>query len=90
MELQEAINRCKAACEAKAVAMGFSVQAGRDVFVGSITSDIERWSLENFLLWVLSMEALYGKMSHTGQKLLELYKECQEIIVLYGEIAKDS
>ncbi len=90
MELSEVTKRCRLACEAEAVSMGFSSSTGADMFYGHIKHDIENWSLDTFMLWVVEMQSLHGRFSRTGERLIDLYNKCHEIVVSYGKVAKET
>lgn len=86
MELPEVVERCRLACGAEAVAMGFSVQAGYDIHEGCIKDDLEKWSEDEFLDWAMELQVLYGKVSRTGYQLIALYNRCNEIMGQYAQL----
>ncbi|HEY9597428.1 MAG TPA: hypothetical protein V6D33_07130 [Cyanophyceae cyanobacterium] len=62
-----------------AQAMGFSAQAGYDLYQGCISRYQHNWSEERFCDWFFLMQCLHGNTSITGHQLSELYKRCKKI-----------
>jgi hypothetical protein len=51
MELEDAIVRCKLACEAEAVSRGFPPEAGSEIYDGCVADDLTGWSVDDFWEW---------------------------------------
>jgi hypothetical protein len=83
-EIEQVIEQCKQDCGDKAVAMGFSANAGYDIYEGCVNDDLQKWTEDRFYDWVLEIQMLYGKTSRAGEALIDLYNACNEIMGQYG------
>lgn len=88
MNQSEIKERCRSACGAEAVVMGFPDRAGYDIHDGCVADDFNNWSEDRFIGWVVQMQTLYGTVSPTGYLLIRLYEKCNEIMGFYGELAE--
>ena len=60
--------------------MGFSPEAGKDMFEGNLYDDLETWTEEQYFTWVFGMSKKY----HYRDDLLWLYAACSQIMNRYA------
>lgn len=85
--IDQLISRCKLACEAESVSLGFPPSAGIDTYEACVKDDLEGWTEEQFIAWVEEMRVKYEAEpgSDRDLKLSLLYLNCSSLM---GEYAK--
>ena len=77
--------RCRLACEAEAESMGFTGALGGAVYDGCLADDLQGWSEDQYMGWVIETSAKFGR-----DDWMKLYNRVSEIMGQYGDLIKTS
>lgn len=75
--------RCRLACEAEAESMGFTGALGGAVYDGCLADDLQRWTEDQYMGWVIQTSANFGRGDW-----MPLYNRVSEIMGQYGDMVK--
>jgi hypothetical protein len=85
MHVTEAIERCRLACEAEAIALGFPGPMGAAIYDGCVLDDIQGWTKDEYLAWTHWVDQEFGITVW-----IPLYKRVCEIMGDYGKMIEQS
>lgn len=78
------VRQCREACENTAVAAGFPIECGAEIYNGCLQAQLESWSDQQFQAWFDNLEAKYSFFSCIGISLIALYRSINKFIGVYS------